>query len=232
MTGPDQYARFADVTSVGVRRPSAVPPAHADTPCTTIAGTDVVCRDASRLPLKSGEEPNSAIDRGAFDVAALILERDHYRQENELLRVELAEKKRELTAMALSLVQKGELLEELRGEITNLIVRSEQRADEVIQPLLDQLVSRFGPEDSWTLFEQQFDSVHQEFLRKLTEQYPGLTPMELKICALSRIGLSTKDIARLLVVSIRNIQNHRYRLRKKLQLESESNLNSFLLGLN
>jgi DNA-binding CsgD family transcriptional regulator len=56
---------------------------------------------------------------------------------------------------------------------------------------------------------------------------PQLTPMELKICSLLKLHLSTKQVAGLLHTSVRNIENHRYRIRKKLFLQTEEHLPTF-----
>jgi DNA-binding CsgD family transcriptional regulator len=43
------------------------------------------------------------------------------------------------------------------------------------------------------------------------------------------MNLSTKKIALLLGISNRGVENHRYRLRKKLDLDREANLVEFLM---
>jgi DNA-binding CsgD family transcriptional regulator len=97
--------------------------------------------------------------------------------------------------------------------------------------MIDEMTAGANTEEGWRMFEQQFDNVHRDFMRTLAERYPSLTPMELKVCALTKMDLSTKEIAKMLFVSVRNVQNHRYRLRKKLKLDPEANLVSFLTGI-
>lgn len=70
-----------------------------------------------------------------------------------------------------------------------------------------------------------------EFLNRLAGMYPDLSRMELKIAALLRMNLSTKEIADRLCLSERSIRNHRYRLRKKLQLSGGEGLTTFLVSL-
>jgi len=65
----------------------------------------------------------------------------------------------------------------------------------------------------------------------LAERCPRLTPTELKVCALLKINLSNKEVGKLLSVSLRNVESHRYSIRKKLGLPSETNLSSYLAGL-
>ena len=50
-----------------------------------------------------------------------------------------------------------------------------------------------------------------QFLQNLTSAFPALTETERKICPLLRLNLETPDIAKLLFVSERNVENHRRR---------------------
>ncbi len=83
----------------------------------------------------------------------------------------------------------------------------------------------------WQRFEQQLDLQQREFITLLVEMYPALRPMELKVAALLRLGLTSKDIALLLHTSVRNIESHRYWIRKALGLSKETNLGAFLGSL-
>ena len=84
-------------------------------------------------------------------------------------------------------------------------------------------------EEDWHLFEQHFDQVHENFLKRIKEIHPGLTPKDLKICAYLRMNLSSKEIAPLLNISVRGVEISRYRLRKKLGLERDDNLIEYLM---
>ena len=77
-----------------------------------------------------------------------------------------------------------------------------------------------------------FDNVHSDFLSALKDKYPGLSANELKLSAYLRMNLSTKEIAQLMHISIRGVEISRYRLRKKLQIPTETNLFDFLLRLD
>ena len=68
-------------------------------------------------------------------------------------------------------------------------------------------------------------------MQKVQEKFPQLTANDQKLCAYLRMNLSTKEIAPLMNISIRGVEVARYRLRKKLDLESTVNLNKFMLEL-
>ena len=66
---------------------------------------------------------------------------------------------------------------------------------------------------------------------KLNERFPDLTINDKRLCALLAIDLSTKDIAAIINISPESVKKSRYRLRKKLQLETEDGLSEFLKNL-
>ncbi|MFR5270277.1 MAG: helix-turn-helix transcriptional regulator [Hoylesella buccalis] len=84
-------------------------------------------------------------------------------------------------------------------------------------------------DEYWSLFEENFDLIHQKFFRHLREQYPNLTSTDLKFCALLRLNLSTKDIARFTGLTIRGVEGARFRLRKKLNIPEGEGLTEFLI---
>ena len=82
--------------------------------------------------------------------------------------------------------------------------------------------------DVWKEFEIRFQEVHSDFYNNLNEKYPDLTPNEKKICAFLRLNMSTKDISAITYQSVRSIDMARFRLRKKIGLETDENLVTFL----
>src|SRR3989339_842214 len=77
-------------------------------------------------------------------------------------------------------------------------------------------------------FSTRFQEVHAGFYEKLLKDYPELTQNELKICAFLRLNMSTKEISELTGQRGPTIDHARYRLRKKLNLSSDTNLVTFL----
>ena len=84
-------------------------------------------------------------------------------------------------------------------------------------------------QEDWEQFEFHFDQVHGDFLNRLQEQFQDLTPNEQKLCVFLRLNLNTKDIANLMGISLRGVELARYRLRKKLELDTGQNLSKFIL---
>ena len=83
----------------------------------------------------------------------------------------------------------------------------------------------------WEVFETAFDDVHEDFLNRLKARFPTLTPKELRLCAYLRMNISTKEIAPLMNISIRGVEICRYRVRKKLNIDRDTNLTSLIIDL-
>ncbi len=106
----------------------------------------------------------------------------------------------------------------------------ETKRTEAINQLMNVLNLKQN-EFNWLKFESNFESVHPGFIKKLKEIQSNLSPIELQIALLIRVGLSTKEIAFLLNKSIRTIEDVRLRLRKKLSINDNGNLLVFLKTL-
>jgi len=82
--------------------------------------------------------------------------------------------------------------------------------------------------DESKTFEIQMDELHQEFFKKLKEQFPSLSNNDLRWCAYLKIGLNSKEIAEILNILPSSSYISRSRLRKKLNLKAEEDLFDFL----
>ncbi len=92
-------------------------------------------------------------------------------------------------------------------------------------------LTRESNRDSLTEFEQLFKQLHNSFYDKLLEAAPDLTKTELQVCALVRLNLYSKDIARISHINVNSVDITRHHIRKKLNLVSNESLTVFLLSL-
>jgi ligand-binding sensor domain-containing protein/DNA-binding CsgD family transcriptional regulator len=145
--------------------------------------------------------------------------------EREKLLLEVENKSRELSNAALNLIRKNEVLQRLKDDL--LDSKNEPRALQKIVRLIDEHLE--GDHD-WEIFEESFNRVHDDFFKRLMHDFPDLTPGDLRLAAYLKMNLSSKEIAPLLNISVRGIENKRYRLRKKLGLPEEANLTEFIMN--
>lgn len=150
---------------------------------------------------------------------------------NEKLETEVNFKTRELASVTMHLVQKNEILSSIREGLRKLQnkARSEPELDKEIQRLLKVVENDHVLDEDWAHFSQNFDQVYNNFLKRLGEQYTHLSPNDFRLCAYLRMNLSSKEIATLMNISVRGVEASRYRLRKRLNLDTETNLTEFLI---
>ena len=80
-------------------------------------------------------------------------------------------------------------------------------------------------------FETRFTGVYEQYYERLKNISPELTPNDLRICALMRLNISTKEIALLTNRTVGTVDNIRSSIRKKLKLEDDTNLQEYLLNV-
>ncbi|MCU4155870.1 regulator [Carboxylicivirga sp. A043] len=151
---------------------------------------------------------------------------------NEKLESELSFKSQQIATSTMGIIKKNEFLMSLKHKIKRHKSDLGSRyPDKYYKELLSQIDENITGQDDWKLFETNFEQAHEAFLKSLKSTYPNLTPGDLRLCAYLRINLSSKEIASLLGISVRGVENHRSRVRKKLDLSAKDNLTDFILQL-
>jgi tetratricopeptide (TPR) repeat protein len=147
------------------------------------------------------------------------------------LKLELDYKNRQLTSYALHLVRNNEFVlkttEELKQILLEINPRDKKRSDRIRQMISD--LHQYSSGYYWEEFRLYFEEVHPSFEKKLNAVIPNLSPNDKKICALIKLGLTTKEIASITFKEIRSVESARNRLRKKLDLTADVNIHTYLL---
>lgn len=150
------------------------------------------------------------------------------RLQNEKLEDELTYKSKELASATLSVISHNDFLEALKKEVqTQQLTGSYSK--KYFEKLIRMIDDNLSAEDAWAVFQNNFDRIHENFFRTLRERYPDLTPGDLRLCALLRLNMPTKDMARMQNLSVRGIEAARYRLRKKLDIPDGKSLVDFMI---
>lgn len=151
---------------------------------------------------------------------------------NEKLRAELTYKSRELANSTMSIIQKNEFLLELKDVLKQQKHSIGERfPNKYYQALLKKIDRNLSGGDDWKIFEAHLEKAHEPFIQKLLKKHPELSHSDLRLCTYLRMNLSSKEIAPLLHISVRGVENHRYKLRKKLNITPNQNLTDFILGV-
>lgn len=152
--------------------------------------------------------------------------------EKQRLIEELKYKSNHLTNLALIIAQKNEFINELKNLLKELKNSNESQKDKVMKELWQKTTQQSNINKELDKFKKEIDDANRSFYEKLNNICPQLTLHEKELAGLLRINLSSKEIASLHNVSVKAIEMSRYRLRKKLQLESNDKLVDFLQKLD
>lgn len=149
--------------------------------------------------------------------------------EKEKVDAELAFKKKELTTHALHLAKKNEVLESLKQKAEEL--KTSENGQNGYQQLIQTINFDLQDDNNWENFRKYFEQVHKDFNITVKKKFPEVTANELRLMALLKMNLSSKEIANILNISSEGIKKARYRLRKKLEITTDKSLQDLVLGL-
>jgi hypothetical protein len=151
--------------------------------------------------------------------------------QNEKLESELRHMNNELGTATMHLLNKNEFITGIKNNLNSIVKRApgNEMKKELLQISKD-IEHNISADGDWEHFQFHFDRVHGDFTTRFKTVFPGLSPQEIKLSAYLRMNLSTKEIAQLLNISARGVEISRYRLRKKLRLERNQNLQDFILN--
>ncbi|MBO6586635.1 MAG: hypothetical protein JJ953_11060 [Gracilimonas sp.] len=154
-----------------------------------------------------------------------IAERQKSQAEFEQLKAQLKTKTIELATKSKENDEKNRILQKLKNKLEQIGEHPESikvRSAEILQ-IID---SHIEPEDN--TFEIQIDELHQEFFDTLRDEFPDLTRYDLRLCAYIKIGFNSKEISNMLNIKPSSVYISRSRLRKKLNIDTDEDLHSYL----
>ncbi len=161
-----------------------------------------------------------------LELRQLESEREIMKLNNEKLTQDIESKNRELASSTMNIIKKNEILSTIKKELQS---SENERGDfKNVERIIDRNLNN---KDDWKHFEEAFNSVDKDFLKKLKAKHCDLTPHDLRFCTYLRLNLSSKEIAPLLNISVRSVEIKRYRLRKKLKLEHSDSLVNYILEI-
>lgn len=152
--------------------------------------------------------------------------------EKEKLEYDLQHKSQEMANLMINFVRKNEMLTEIKSEIFKVssMLKGEGAREGKQQLVLinSKIDANIQSDEVLKRIEDQFDLIHNNFMKRLHAKHPDLSNNERMMCAYLKMNLSTKEIAPLLNISVRGVETIRYRLRKKFGLEREDSFTDYL----
>lgn len=177
----------------------------------------------------------------SFVVIGMMLyhrQQQDLRQKQELfaaqekyMNAQLENKDRSLTSYSLHLMEKNQLLQQLQDELKSISRNGGDNPKRQLRSLSRDIDLNLSHEKDWESFRLAFEAVHPSFFRRLSQRHARLTHADLKLAALMKMHLDSREIAAILHISTDSLRVARYRLRKKLKLEKDLKLTSYLHAL-
>ncbi|GAB4024682.1 helix-turn-helix transcriptional regulator [Spirosoma koreense] len=194
-----------------------------------IGSLGVVIISRQRLRIRNGQalnQRNQEIYRTQHELIQAELKNQQLQEEN--LKAQLALKSKELTAHTLQIIQKNQVLEALKDDLTMILKDDKRDQKKQLRQLAQKIDLSFSQDKYWDDFRNIFDQVHPTFFPALTRQFPDLTATDLRLIALLKMNIASADVATLLGISSDSLRVARYRLRKKIGLAEGESLSAFI----
>jgi tetratricopeptide (TPR) repeat protein len=160
-------------------------------------------------------------------ISIFIYKQYKNREKQLLLQVKVNEasfkidlKNRELIYKAMLLSQQEQTLTNIKEELLNINVETSASKEFILRMISD--IDLQLKQNTMDDFEKYFIEVHPTFYSNLKEKYPELAPAEMKVCALLRLNLNSKDIASITHKTTRSVETIRTNIRKKMGLTKEN----------
>ncbi|MEM1322375.1 MAG: LuxR C-terminal-related transcriptional regulator [Bacteroidota bacterium] len=144
------------------------------------------------------------------------------------LRYELDYRNRELFIKNMLITEKNNALNKIKDDLEFLRSHTSNEGTEKIRQIVYMIDQSIDKDDRWQSFKVSFERIHPSFFIKLSQDFPSLSQNELKHCAYMRMNLSNKEVASILHISPKSVEMARYRIKKKLNLEADTSLSTFI----
>ncbi len=148
--------------------------------------------------------------------------------EKEQLINEINLKRKELANSTMMAAKKNEILMQIQGELSKDKTKFSNQYR--LKNIMTKINNAVKNDDEWKVFETNFNELHEDFFKDLLAKYPQLSNRDLKLCAYLKMNLTSKEIAPLMGISVRGVEVHRYRLRKKIGVTNSENLTNWLIA--
>ncbi|MBF4494130.1 ABC transporter substrate-binding protein [Flavobacterium sp. JLP] len=186
-------------------------------------------RDREQLILN--QEKELLRNRAELNEQKLALEQENMAIIRDNLENTINLQNAKVASNTVNLIHLNEILLSIKELIGQIDKKNEPNVNFSLLAKINKLIDHELQGDKhWNEFEEIFNQLHDNFMQRLKTSYPELTPRDMRLCAYLRMNFNTKEIAPLLGISVRGVEDTRYRIRKKLQLPSDANITEFILN--
>lgn len=156
-------------------------------------------------------------------------EKKIYELELDNLKNSVAEKNRKLSAKALYLSGRNELIDDV---ITSLSAIPEVSNKKEISDYIRTLRAYIKSDEEWDDFITYFEQVNPEFIKTLTNKYPDLNTADIRFLCYVYMNLDVKEIGNIYNITYNAAVKRLRRIREKMQINKDISLHEYLVSLH
>lgn len=187
--------------------------------------------ERDRQQLIQNQEKELLRSRAELNEQKLTLEHENMAIIRENLEATINLKNAKVASSTVNLIHLNEILLSIKELIGQMDKKNDANVNFSLLTKINKVIDHeLQGDKQWNEFEEIFNQLHDNFMQRLKTSYPELTPRDMRLCAYLRMNFNTKEIAPLLGISVRGVEDTRYRIRKKLQLPSDANITEFILN--
>ncbi|MBP7496285.1 MAG: tetratricopeptide repeat protein [Bacteroidales bacterium] len=149
--------------------------------------------------------------------------------ELEIRKKDIEIKNKDIEFIALRIVEKNEFIAEIEKQIDAL--EGTEKDKQKLLKITNSIRNNIAIEKEMYEVQNKINEAYEGFFQKLALKHPNLSKTDKRFCSLMVLNLETKEIASLLNITIFGVKKARFRLRKKLNLNSEDDISNYLKSL-
>lgn len=152
--------------------------------------------------------------------------------QNARLEAAVRTKRKAQKKIALNIIQKNEVLSQLKNEIDQIKSKPENEIKFTdLNTLKILIIDHLNLDKERQSLYNYIQELNINFYKNMEKKYPALSEKEKRLCALLRLNLSSKEIGSILGISFKSVEVNRYRLRKKMNLKKDEKLTHIINNL-
>ncbi|WP_296682599.1 triple tyrosine motif-containing protein [Flavobacterium sp.] len=205
-----------------------------------LIGTSIrIIRDRIKIKIRKNKYYETIEQRRLYLEKETRIRQEQYKLEKEIeklkndkLQIKILAKDKELVTNSLQVVKKNKILNGIIQKLKDINTASfDDETKFQFDKLRKSILKEVNSDKSWKDLEKHIKNVHFDFLKRLKEKHPTISPRELDLATYLLMNMSTKEIAEIMNISGGGVELARYRLRKKLDLNKKENLIGYLMSI-
>lgn len=143
------------------------------------------------------------------------------------LQIEVEKERRSLMSKSLIMTEKDNVLQTVLDDVEKLY-KSGDISHNNMYEISSKIRMHFSGRKEWEQFQEVFNRVRPDFIKRLKQVYPSLTEGDIQLVIYMKMGMGMKQIARMLMMTPGSVKSKRHRLRERMGLTPEESLEDLI----